>query len=58
MKKIKIMNRKKLSTKIIGIVTIAVAVVCVFLYASRPTEIDKLSESYLDHVDVEKLQKK
>lgn len=43
---------------IVGVVTIAIVVVCVFLYVSRPTEIDKLSQSYLDTVDVEKLQKR
>ncbi len=58
MKKVRVVNKKNLSTMIVGVVTIAIAVVCVFLYVSRPTEIDKLSQSYLDTVDVEKLQKK
>lgn len=58
MKKVKVMNKKSLRTMIIGVVTVAVAVVCAFLYVSRPTELDKLSQSYLDTVDVEKLQKK
>ena len=58
MKKVRVVNKKNLSTMIVGVVTIAIVVVCVFLYVSRPTEIDKLSQSYLDTVDVEKLQKK
>lgn len=56
--KVRVVNKKNLSTMIVGVVTIAIAVVCVFLYVSRPTEIDKLSQSYLDTVDVEKLQKR
>lgn len=51
-------KKRNLRTMITGIVTVAVAVVCAFLYASRPTELDKLSQSYLDTVDVEKLQQK
>ena len=58
MKKVRVVNNKNLSTMIVGVVTIAIVVVCVFLYVSRPTEIDKLSQSYLDTVDVEKLRKK
>ena len=58
MKKVRVVNKRNLSTMIVGVVTIAIVVVCVFLYVSRPTEIDKLSQSYLDTVDVEKLQKK
>lgn len=58
MKKVRVVNKKNLSTMIVGVVTIAIVVVCVFLYVSRPTEIDKLSQSYLDTVDVEKLQKR
>ena len=58
MKKVRVVNKKNLSTMIVGVITIAIVVVCVFLYVSRPTEIDKLSQSYLDTVDVEKLQKK
>lgn len=58
MKKVRVVNKKNLSTMIVGVITIAIVVVCAFLYASRPTEIDKLSQSYLDTVDVEKLQKR
>ena len=43
---------------IIGMVTIAVAIVCVFLYVSKPKQTNKLSQSYLNGVDVDKLQKK
>ena len=58
MEKVRVVNKRNLSTMIVGVVTIAIVVVCVFLYVSRPTEIDKLSQSYLDTVDVEKLQKR
>ncbi len=43
---------------IIGMVTIAVAIVCVFLYVSKPKRTNNLSQSYLNGVDVDKLQKK
>ena len=43
---------------IIGMVTIAVAIVCVFLYVSKPKQTNKSSQSYLNGVDVDKLQKK
>ena len=56
--KVRVKKKRNLRTMITGIVTVAVAVVCAFLYASRPTELDKLSQSYLDTVDVEKLQQK
>ena len=58
MKKVRVKKKRNLRTMITGIVTVAVAVVCAFLYVSRPTELDKLSQSYLDTVDVEKLQQK
>ena len=58
MKKTRVINKKNLSTMIIGMVTIAVAIVCVFLYVSKPKQTNKLSQSYLNGVDVDKLQKK
>lgn len=42
---------------IIGMVTIAVAIVCV-LYVSKPKQTNKSSQSYLNGVDVDKLQKR
>lgn len=58
MKKTRVINKKNLSTMIIGMVTIAVAIVCVFLYVSKPKQTNKSSQSYLNGVDVDKLQKK
>ena len=58
MKKVRVINKKNLSTMILSVIAIAIVVVCVFLYVSKPTEIDKLSQSYLDEVDTQQLQKK
>ena len=58
MKKVRVINKKNLSTMILSVVAIAIVVVCVFLYVSKPTEIEKLSQTYLDEVDVQQLQKK
>ena len=58
MKKTRVINKKNLSAMIIGIVAIAIAIVCVFLYVSKPKQADKSSQSYLNGVDVDKLHKK
>lgn len=57
MKKVRVVNKKNLSTMIAGIVVFAIVIVCVFLYVSKPTEIDKLSQTYLDSVDAQELKK-
>lgn len=43
-------------TVILLIVTIALAVVAIFLYATRPSQIDRLSQSYIDTLDNDVIQ--